>query len=783
MCIRDSILTVETKMSGRKLFFTLLFVITSNCIQWNLTQFSIARSSLASGSFGSSLYFGGGRNSSASPVIDVYDIEYQSWRQNTLRVGRWGLTGTTIKNFVLFAGGYNGTHELTIVDIFDMAKGLRINPIRGLTSPRTLLASTSSGKYAFFGGGLIGTTPLNIVEIYDIEEEKWLNSTTLSTPRSGLSATTVGNLVFFAGGGTPTVFQDNVDIFNLPTMSRNLTRLQGGARWMMAATSNRNFAIFAGGFMNNSTASTSVDIYDTSTRTWTLSNLRTPRYHFTASTVQDVAYFAGGWNGISGDCLSDVEVYDILSKMWKTSIFMKIARADFTAVTLGNSIFFAGGSIGKGFDYSRTTASVEILTIEARISTENPQMKKTDILVIVLPVIFGTLAIVFGFFAFYFFYWRKNPDTKLKFWKKKEKSNNNSQISDISLAQTSPPSLRISPPNSLKSSPANTVRGLPYNSSDTASYRGSLTTSRDAILPPATRTSLNTSRDFSSKSKNSMYFSAPSFADGLKTGDLLGKGASGVVYKGTWNGRPVAVKRMNKEYGNPEWIESFKQECELMRRMEPHPNVLKFFGMIEDPLSIITEFCDKGSLVAYLENDMILINMKKRISMMRSIALGMEHLTRQKIVHRDLAARNCLLKGDFEAVVADFGMSRLHNEGSSYLANAVNIGWPLKWMAPETLRVKSFSEKTDVYSFGVVCLEILTRLPPYPDYTVQQFGLDVIALDLVSTLPSYIPENTPDFLSVIIRQCVSKDPNMRPTFRHIVNVFEENHRIKSAIVQ
>ena len=56
-------------------------------------------------------------------------------------------------------------------------------------------------------------------------------------------------------------------------------------------------------------------------------------------------------------------------------------------------------------------------------------------------------------------------------------------------------------------------------------------------------------------------------------------------------------------------------------------------------------------------------------------------------VHRDLAARNVLLTENMEAVVSDFGFSRVVAEDTSSAQTKSEIG-PLKWMAPE--RYKGF---------------------------------------------------------------------------------------------
>jgi serine/threonine protein kinase len=78
----------------------------------------------------------------------------------------------------------------------------------------------------------------------------------------------------------------------------------------------------------------------------------------------------------------------------------------------------------------------------------------------------------------------------------------------------------------------------------------------------------------------------------------------------------VAVKVFLDQHVQMEAIEEFKAEVAIMRRLR-HPNVVLFMGAVTKPpnLSIITEFCPRGSLYRLLHRPNRELDEKRRIRM------------------------------------------------------------------------------------------------------------------------------------------------------------------------
>ncbi|XP_016125434.1 tyrosine-protein kinase Lck-like [Sinocyclocheilus grahami] len=231
------------------------------------------------------------------------------------------------------------------------------------------------------------------------------------------------------------------------------------------------------------------------------------------------------------------------------------------------------------------------------------------------------------------------------------------------------------------------------------------------------------------------------------------------------NNRRVAIK--NLKTGTMS-ISAFLAEANLMKTLQ-HPRLVRLFAVVtQEPIYIITEFMENGSLVDFLktpEGCAIPINML--IDMAAQVADGMAYIEQKNYIHRDLRAANILVSDELVCKIADFGLARLI-ENNEYTARE-GAKFPIKWTAPEAINYGTFSIKSDVWSFGVLLTEIVTygRIP-YPGMT----NPEVIAnLERGYRMPC--PDNCPEDLYDIMKHCWTENPDNRPTFEYLRSVLED----------
>lgn len=204
--------------------------------------------------------------------------------------------------------------------------------------------------------------------------------------------------------------------------------------------------------------------------------------------------------------------------------------------------------------------------------------------------------------------------------------------------------------------------------------------------------------------------------NGFSQRNMIGQGASGIVYKGTLSdGTLVAVKQILDLDSKGD--EEFINEVEIISKIR-HRNLLSLRGccLSSDYLRgkrrfLVYDFMSNGSLSDHLFNNLTRnqLTWPQRKKIILDVATGLAYLhygLQPAIYHRDIKTTNILLDSELKARVADFGLAKQNLEGQSHLTT--RVAGTHGYLAPEYALYGQLTEKSDVYSFGIVILEIMS---------------------------------------------------------------------------
>jgi len=244
------------------------------------------------------------------------------------------------------------------------------------------------------------------------------------------------------------------------------------------------------------------------------------------------------------------------------------------------------------------------------------------------------------------------------------------------------------------------------------------------------------------------------------------------VYKAKYKDILVAVKSL-KGVATAEQVASFKKEFEVLSLINS-PYLIRFFGASVDEdktgspvLSIVSEYCERGTLHKGLNNKRLEIDWQTCFKWMYQSLQGLLYLHNMAptMVHRDIKTHNLLLDAKWNIKLADFGLSRAMtttNESSLGMLRGT-----LAYCAPEIQNGFLFSPKSDAFSMAIVFWEIINRYitgkyqAPYYDYPEIYHDYQYIFLTGKQGVRPSIPPSTPEPLKDLLRQSWDADPEKR----------------------
>ncbi|XP_062083919.1 G-type lectin S-receptor-like serine/threonine-protein kinase RLK1 [Humulus lupulus] len=266
----------------------------------------------------------------------------------------------------------------------------------------------------------------------------------------------------------------------------------------------------------------------------------------------------------------------------------------------------------------------------------------------------------------------------------------------------------------------------------------------------------------------------------------LGRGAFGIVYKGTLqtsSGVVIAVKKLH--FVAQETEKEFRNEVNVIGQTH-HKNLVRLIGYCDGGQNrlLVYEHLQNGTLANFMFGD-LKPSWKQRTGLALDIAKGLLYLHEEcssQIIHCDIKPQNILLDEYNNAKISDFGLAKLLMMNQSQTNTAIR--GTKGYVAPEWFRNMPITSKVDVYSFGVVLLEIICCrksvdmengeegreiLTDWAYDCFREGSLDVLVdyeadvLDDKKKLETYVR---------VSMWCIQENPSLRPNMRKVVQMLE-----------
>lgn len=273
----------------------------------------------------------------------------------------------------------------------------------------------------------------------------------------------------------------------------------------------------------------------------------------------------------------------------------------------------------------------------------------------------------------------------------------------------------------------------------------------------------------------------------LEFGEKLGKGASGSVYRGKYVGEEVAIKVLPTVEASD--LQEFQREFQVISALQS-PYAVKFYGVsIKNRLSIVMEFCSRGSIYNLLQDLTFDFGWQRFFHFALGTVYGINslHSWKPPIMHRDLKSLNLLVTDSWAVKVCDFGLSRF--DTSSNLKTLSKLRGTFCYVAPEVYFGEKFTTKSDVYSIGILLWEMVNRcitkayLHPFEEYPELTMDFQILIAATKKNQRPTTPASCPQELKDLIANCVEREPAKRPTTEELttkLKALEEQYKKNQA---
>jgi len=259
--------------------------------------------------------------------------------------------------------------------------------------------------------------------------------------------------------------------------------------------------------------------------------------------------------------------------------------------------------------------------------------------------------------------------------------------------------------------------------------------------------------------------------------EKIGNGLIVEVYKGTYNGKDVAIKELlGQEYLTEKDRKDFEEDVNALYRLQ-HETILSVVGAVFAPgnLSIVTEFCSYGDLEIAMEKNPEQFNNELKLKCLIDVADALKYMHENNIVHRNVKLANIFIasldpKSPVVAKLCVFDEMNFVNKNKE---SKIEISNSPLFYAPEILAgSKTYEKPADVYCFSTVMHYVFTGRHPYQDDPTID-SLEELENRIISGKRPAIPPSFPTDLKELMEKCWDGDPSKRPTFEVIHSTLQK----------
>lgn len=248
--------------------------------------------------------------------------------------------------------------------------------------------------------------------------------------------------------------------------------------------------------------------------------------------------------------------------------------------------------------------------------------------------------------------------------------------------------------------------------------------------------------------------------------EIIGKiaeGGMGVVYKARQVSmdRLVAVKVLLPKLANDRaGRERFVREARAVAKLS-HPNIVSGIdaGEVGGVYYFVMEYLDGEPMDQELRRRGPL-PWREATTIVRQVALALDHADRHGIVHRDVKPGNIMLLKDGTVKLADLGLALATASDDAALTQAGMIIGSPAYLSPEQARGDSALDiRSDIFSLGLSFFEMMTAQRAYAGSSPISVLTELLTRDV--GMERLAAHGVPAGVTTVLAKMLQRDPSQR----------------------